>query len=202
MTLCATSFYLRVFRSQETTLDGFTEPFVLTWKGLLMEIISYIQIFLWSLLLVVPGIICAIKHAQNFNVMIDNPEFTAMECIHRSHEIMDGNKWKYVKLLLSFIGWQILVNFPASAYQAVYGPQFDAYIYFSDSMTVEEFRLMFDRYSSAVEAFNARPVPFLLGLIPVLLTAYICVSKAAFYDLAAGNLVVQDEMQQTDEIYY
>ena len=191
LTLCSTKYFLSVFRGQETGIDRFTEPLYLTWKGVLMEIISYVQIFLWSLLFVIPGIICAIKHAQNFYAMIDNPELTPMESIHRSHEIMDGNKWKYVKLLLSFIGWYLLADLPAILYQYFYGPVLDM-MYFSDTMTYEQFYMIMQGYLEKVRAFNASPIPMLLSLIPLLVMAYRSVALSAFYDLAAGNLIVQD----------
>ncbi len=191
MTLCATRFYMNVFRGQDSSLDKFTEPLVLTWKGVAMELISYIQIFLWSLLFIVPGIICAIKHAQNFYVMIDHPEFTPMECIHRSHEIMEGNKWKYVKLGLSFIGWEILASLPSGIYQGLYGPSFDIY-HISENMSYEEILFIFRDYAARLAAFNSMPVPRILGLIPILVTAYMSIALAAFYDLASGNLIIQD----------
>ena len=191
LTLCSTRYYLMTFRGQDTSLDTFTAPLRLTWKAVLMEIISYIQIFLWSLLFIIPGIICAIKHAQNFNAMIDNPEFSSMECIHRSHEIMEGNVWKFIKLDLSFIGWMFLASLPGAVYQYMYGPKID-YIYFSDNYDFEQLMSIFRHYSSELAEFNEMLIPTLLGLLTIFVTAYISVTHAAFYDLAAGNLVVQD----------
>ncbi len=197
MSLCSTRFFLRTFRGQENGLDSFTEPLYLTWKAVAMEFISYVQIFLWSLLLIVPGIICAIKHAQNFNVMIDNPEFSPMECIERSHEIMEGNKWKFVKLTLSFIGWSFLAELPASLYMYAYGPKIDMLV-FSDNMTVQQVNEILMEYREALSAFNSQLIPILLGLIPLLVLAYRSVANAAFYDLASGNLIVQSDSQNAE----
>ena len=196
LTLCATRYYLMVFRGQDTSLDGFTQPIVLTWKGVAMEIISYVQIFLWSLLFIVPGIICAIKHAQNFYVMIDHPEFGAMECIHGSHEIMEGNKWKYVKLLLSFIGWHFLAGLPSGIYASLYGPTLDMY-YAPGSL--EELSAVMREYYSRLAAFNSTLIPTLLGLLSILVIAYQSIALAAFYDLASGKLIVQDGSQPAIE---
>ena len=192
LTLCLTAYYLAVFRGQTADLDGFTRPMTLTWKGVVMEIISQIQILLWSLLFIVPGIICAIKHAQNFRVMIDNPEFYPMECIHRSHEIMEGNKWKYVKLTLSFAGWMILLNAPLSIYTAMYGPTLD-YMYLSASGDFMQMMEVFQEYAERMHAFSVQPIPYALSLLTVFLTAYMAIAYAAFYDLAAGNLIIQGE---------
>ena len=192
LTLCSTRYYMMVFRGQDSSLDNFTEPLVLTWKGVAMELISYIQIFLWSLLFVIPGIICAIKHAQNFYAMLDNPEFGPMECIHRSHELMEGNKWKYVKLTLSFAGWMILLNAPLSIYTAMYGPTLD-YMYLSASGDFMQMMEVFQEYAERMHAFSVQPIPYALSLLTVFLTAYMAIAYAAFYDLAAGNLIIQGE---------
>jgi uncharacterized membrane protein len=38
----------------------------------------------------------------------DNPNLSANECITRSKELMQGNKFKLFKLLLSYFGWILL----------------------------------------------------------------------------------------------
>ena len=40
---------------------------------------------------------------------MDHPDWTANQCITESRRLMDGNKWRYFCLLISFIGWWILV---------------------------------------------------------------------------------------------
>ena len=44
-------------------------------------------------------------------VLYDNTSLSAKEIVDKSREIMTDNKWKYVKLILSFTGWMILVCF-------------------------------------------------------------------------------------------
>ena len=65
-------------------------------------------IFLWSLLLVIPGIIKAFAYAMTPFVLVDNPELSCYEAIKRSQELMKGNKWRYFLLALSFLGWILL----------------------------------------------------------------------------------------------
>lgn len=65
-------------------------------------------IFLWSLLLIIPGII---KHYQYYLVsyiLADDPEMPAMDALRMSREMMKGHKWSVFVLDLSFIGWNIL----------------------------------------------------------------------------------------------
>jgi uncharacterized membrane protein len=67
-----------------------------------------IFVTLWSLLLIVPGIIKAISYSQAFFLLKDHPEYTALEAITESKKRMKGYKGKYFLLYLSFIGWGIL----------------------------------------------------------------------------------------------
>lgn len=64
--------------------------------------------FLWSLLLVVPGIIKAISYSQTFFISKDHPEYSIDQCIEASMAMMDGHKGEYFVLCLSFIGWILL----------------------------------------------------------------------------------------------
>ncbi len=77
------------------------------WTGLL----AWIFIFLWTLLLVVPGIIKAISYSLVYFILIDNPEYSATEAITKSREMMYGHKWELCSLFFSFIGWWLLCVF-------------------------------------------------------------------------------------------
>jgi uncharacterized membrane protein len=66
---------------------------------------------LWSLLLIIPGIIKGIAYSQVFFLLRDNPEYTALEAITESKKRMKGYKWKFFLLNLSFIGWAFIAIF-------------------------------------------------------------------------------------------
>ena len=63
---------------------------------------------LWSLLFIIPGIIKAYSYRMVPYIIKDNPELSALDVIHRSRQLMRGNKWKAFLLDLSFIGWFLL----------------------------------------------------------------------------------------------
>lgn len=65
-------------------------------------------IFLWSLLLIIPGIIAAFRYALTFYILYENKELTARESITLSKEMMKGHKADYFVLILSFIPWFLL----------------------------------------------------------------------------------------------
>jgi uncharacterized membrane protein len=67
-----------------------------------------IFVFLWSLLLIIPGIIMSFAYAMTFFVIADDESVSAMAAIRRSQEMMRGNKFKLFLMMCRFIGWTIL----------------------------------------------------------------------------------------------
>ena len=64
--------------------------------------------FLWSLLLVIPGIIKAFSYMLTPYIVLENPQMPITAAIDESRRLMDGNKWRAFCLGLSFIGWWLL----------------------------------------------------------------------------------------------
>ena len=71
-------------------------------------ILSTIYIFLWTLLLIIPGIIKSYSYALTPYILVEHPEMSAYEAIEESMRLMDGHKFDLFYLQLSFIGWAIL----------------------------------------------------------------------------------------------
>lgn len=68
-------------------------------------------VFLWSLLLVIPGIIKSLSYSMTRFIMADNPSLSPTEAITQSRAMMRGNKLNLFALYLSYIGWYILGAF-------------------------------------------------------------------------------------------
>lgn len=68
-------------------------------------------VFLWSLLLFVPGIIKTLSYAMTNYILVDKPELSANEAINLSKDMMYGHKFDLFYLYLSFTGWFILCLF-------------------------------------------------------------------------------------------
>lgn len=70
--------------------------------------------FLWTLLLIVPGIIKDLAYSQTYYILADaqasGVEMSAMEAIKTSQQLMKGHKWEFFCLQLSFLGWMILAG--------------------------------------------------------------------------------------------
>lgn len=88
----------------EKLFEGYKD-FIRIFGTILLEA-TYV--ILWTLLLIVPGIIKAISYSQTYFVMKDNPELSFNAAIERSMAMMEGRKMQYFLLQLSFIGWIIL----------------------------------------------------------------------------------------------
>ena len=65
-------------------------------------------IFLWSLLLVVPGIYKAYEYRMIPYLLADDPTMTKDRAFSESKRLMNGQKWNAFVLDLSFVGWNIL----------------------------------------------------------------------------------------------
>ncbi|MBU9789795.1 DUF975 family protein [Lentilactobacillus sp. TOM.63] len=81
-------------------------------SAIIMGILTTIMIFLWSLLLVIPGIIKSFSYVQALNIYRDaldaGKPIGYFEAITKSRQMMAGHKMEYFILALSFIGWYIL----------------------------------------------------------------------------------------------
>lgn len=65
-------------------------------------------IFLWSLLLFIPGIIKFYEYRMIPYLLAENPSLDSSQAFARSKEMMAGQKWNVFVLDLSFIGWHLL----------------------------------------------------------------------------------------------
>ena len=74
------------------------------------ELLQMLFIFLWGLLLIVPGIICAISYAFVPYLLADSKyhDMKVMDILKKSKEMMVGHKWDLFVFGLSFIGWHLL----------------------------------------------------------------------------------------------
>lgn len=58
-----------------------------------MKLLANLFIALWSLLLVIPGIIKACQYAIVGYTLADDPDMDYMDVLRKSKQMMDGHKW-------------------------------------------------------------------------------------------------------------
>lgn len=81
------------------------------WKVLGLTLVTSILVMLWSLLLVIPGIIKSYSYSQALNILKDEPEITIMDALDKSRKMMKGKKWKLFRLQLSILLWLLVPLF-------------------------------------------------------------------------------------------
>ena len=115
MMIVGVGFTVFLFNTERRTgavygnlLDGFGPYFRLV----LLEFVAAVFAALWSLLLVVPGIVAAYRYSMAKYVMLDHPDYSLMECIRESKRMTKGHKWELFMLDLSFLGYFLLSMLP------------------------------------------------------------------------------------------
>lgn len=110
-TLGHAKFYLNIVDRKEARFEDLFSQFDRIGAGFCMQFLRGLFVALWSLLLVIPGIIASYRYSMTPYIMVEHPEYGALDAISYSKEMMVGNKWRLFCLHLSFIGWGILCLF-------------------------------------------------------------------------------------------
>ena len=108
-------FNLNLVDGKDATISDLFSQKDRLWDGFCMNFLQGLYITLWSLLLVIPGIVKTYSYAMTPYIMAEHPSLTANEAITESRRIMDGNKWRLFCLDFSFIGWELLCALPLYA---------------------------------------------------------------------------------------
>ena len=111
-------FVMTSVRRSQPALGNLLDGFGMFPRVLFLIILQIVLIFLWSLLLVIPGIIAAYRYNFAVYVMIDHPEMSAMDCLRESKRLTTGYKRQLFLLDLSFIFWFLLTMIPIIGYIA------------------------------------------------------------------------------------
>lgn len=101
-------YTLKIVRKDETEVK---DIFKFVGNVLPIVAISFLMMIfvcLWSLLLIIPGIIVALGYSMVFFLYADNQSEMPMWYLSKSKEMMTGYKLDYFVFQLSFIGWALL----------------------------------------------------------------------------------------------
>ena len=105
-------FLFNVIRAKPASYGNLLDGFAIWWKILLLHLVMGLFVFLWSLLLIVPGIIAAYRYRMAPFLLLTHPEYGIMDCIRESKSRMAGYKMAFFLLDLSFLGWELLTLVP------------------------------------------------------------------------------------------
>ena len=88
----------------EDMFSGFSAFWKMCWACWWMQLF----VFLWMLLLVIPGIMAQYSYSQLFYILADHPELSPRDALKKSKQMMHGYRWKKFCLDCRFIGWSLL----------------------------------------------------------------------------------------------
>ena len=102
------SFLLKQHDGEKAEFGDLFSKFDQFGQGFAQAFLRGLYVFLWSLLLVIPGIVKSFSYAMTPFIMVEHPDMSANEAITASRELMDGRKTDLFWLGLTFIGWSLL----------------------------------------------------------------------------------------------
>ncbi|MCY2932303.1 MAG: DUF975 family protein [Planctomycetota bacterium] len=102
------AFFLTLARGGRADLGTVFVGFRYFGNALAAHLLMTLFIFLWALLLIIPGIIAGLAYSQTFYLMAEDTRLGPMEALRLSKQIMMGHKWKLFCLGWRFFGWMIL----------------------------------------------------------------------------------------------
>ncbi|KAA9302327.1 MULTISPECIES: DUF975 family protein [Aerococcus] len=113
--------FLQDWRGEEikwgqTLLNPLIQNF---WRYGMTKLLQYIYIFFWTCLFVLPGIYKALSYSMVTFILNDQDDLAYNDAIRESERLMQGGKWAYLRLNLSFLGWD-LVNLFCAGLLTVY----------------------------------------------------------------------------------
>ena len=108
LSLGYTTLILLISRKQEPNFSILFSGFKRFGTSLAAYLLMCIFIILWTLLLIIPGIIAYFRYSQAWFILSEDENIGPLEAISKSKEMMIDNKWKLFCLYFRFIGWFIL----------------------------------------------------------------------------------------------
>lgn len=94
-----------------SSFAGFSRPLELTWFLAVMNA----RVILWTLLLIVPGIIAIYRYRQAWYLKNQNLDWSVWKCLEESGRMMKGYKERAFYLDLSYLGWFLLTSLGIAA---------------------------------------------------------------------------------------
>ena len=106
-------YCMTIRRSERAEISTLFDGFNMVGKIILLEIVQGVFIFLWSMLLLIPGLIAMYRYQFALYNLIENPDIGIMDAIRMSKQQTMGYKAQLFTLDLSYLGWTLLAALPA-----------------------------------------------------------------------------------------
>lgn len=124
ITVAVSGFFTQVYDGARVTVSdwfsGMFDGFGRKWLGVFFMALFT---FLWTLLLVIPGIVKAVAYSMTPYILAECPNVEPKDALRLSERITDGYKMDIFVAALSFLGWEILAWFTFGILEIVFvGP--------------------------------------------------------------------------------
>jgi len=104
------SVYFGLSRGVKPGVEGLFSAMPIFLKALFLQIVTAIFVVLWTMLLIVPGIIKGISYMFAPYLLAENHDIGVMEAIDQSKKLTNGHKMELFVLTLSFFPWMLLIS--------------------------------------------------------------------------------------------
>lgn len=119
--LGACTFFCRTALGERPGVSALFDRFEIFLKAFGLRLFMGLFIFLWALLLIIPGIVAAYRYAMAPYFMAEYPQMGIREAVDRSKEVMRERKGKLFILQLSIMIWPIIIGIVLGIFSAVSG---------------------------------------------------------------------------------
>ena len=139
MTVGGVRFTLSVSRKEKPEIGQLFSGFDRFGTHLAAYLLQTLFVCLWTLLLIIPGIIAALSYSMTYFIIAEDSSISASEAITKSKKMMKGNKWKLSYLGFRFTGWFLLAMLSCGIGFLWVGPyMYVSYAKFYDDLKVVE----------------------------------------------------------------
>lgn len=131
-----------------TIIDGFKQNY---WNIVKVNFMKNLEIFLFYLLLIVPGVCKSYQYRFVNEILEENPTWDYKMVLAESKRISDGKKLDMFILDLSFIGWELLASLISSFTLGLSKYVVETYRIATFTQTYFSFTLVTNYYEETVE---------------------------------------------------
>lgn len=175
-------YFLRMFRGEKADQSDLLSGFQHFRNAFGLYISVIVREVLWTFLFIIPGLVAIFRYSMAFFILADHPDYPPVKCIEESCRLMNGNKDKLFRLILSLAGWFILAELPRLAVDL-----------YARGYTVESFDPSNqETFRTIVDTVMLGPVTlwgFAAGAGLILVEIYLNASECCFYDMLTENIV-------------
>ena len=101
-------YALHIARDEKADYGNLLDAFPIFGRVLALLILQAVIVSVFSLLLIIPGVIMHYRYRQAMYLLIEHPEDSPVQCLKKSAALMKGRKGELFALDLSFLGWVLL----------------------------------------------------------------------------------------------